>query len=56
MISNLRICMIEEFVFDCNSGGIPHKHCMDEQKDIATDIIMSNEDDGVAKYLDLMEL
>jgi tellurite methyltransferase len=20
---------IEEFVFDCNSGGTPHKHCMD---------------------------
>ena len=20
---------MEEFVFDCNSGGVPHKHCMD---------------------------
>ena len=19
----------EEIIFDCNSGGIPHKHCMD---------------------------
>ena len=19
----------EEVIFDCNSGGIPHKHCMD---------------------------